>query len=71
MLTVWVRLTRVVETANDALVAPSGTVTVAGTDTTDGLLLETVTTALPEGAGPESVTVPAGELENALVLSGK
>ena len=43
---------------NVALVAPSGTVTLPGTETTDGLLLDSVTTAPPAGAGPYSVTVP-------------
>src|SRR5512133_3995250 len=70
MVTVCVRLTRSVETANDALVAPAGTVTAAGTDTTDELLLETVTTALPEGAGPERVTVPAAAALPPTTLTG-
>jgi hypothetical protein len=39
-VTTVVALTAVVETGKLALVAPSGTVTVAGTDATPGLLLD-------------------------------
>ena len=42
----------------DSLVAPSGMVTLAGTETTAGLLLERKTRAPPLGAGPLSVTAP-------------
>ena len=41
-----------------ALVAPAGTVTLAGTLHTEGLLVERETTTPPPGAGPLSVTVP-------------
>ena len=42
----------------DALVAPAPIVTLAGTETTPGLLLERVTRAPPLGAGRLSVTAP-------------
>jgi hypothetical protein len=47
-----------VATANVAVVAPAATVTLAGTVAADVLLLDSVTTAPPEGAPVVSVTVP-------------
>ena len=48
----------VVAAVKVTLVAPAGTVTVAGTRTHRVSLLESVTTVPPAGAGPPSVTVP-------------
>ena len=47
-----------VVTVNVALVAPAGTVTLAGTVATAVLLLERETRAPPLGAGPLSWTLP-------------
>jgi hypothetical protein len=49
--------TALLVTLNVALVAPAGTVTLAGT-VTAALLLESVTCAPPAAAGPLRVTVP-------------
>src|SRR2546425_12450394 len=57
ILTVVEKITRDVFTLKVALVAPSGTVTLAGT-VAAALLLERETRAPPLGAGPFSVTVP-------------
>ena len=51
-----------VVTVNVAELLPGGTVTLAGTLATDGLLLESATTVPPVGAGPLRVTVPVEEL---------
>src|SRR2546425_12444589 len=50
-------VTALVVTVNVTLVAPTGTVTLAGTVAAE-LLLDSVTCAPPAGAGPFSVTVP-------------
>src|SRR2546427_455306 len=49
--------TALVVTVNVTLVAPTGTVTLAGTVAAE-LLLDSATCAPPAGAGPSSVTVP-------------
>ena len=49
-------------TTNVAELLPGGTVTLAGTLATEGLLLDSTTTVPPAGAGPLRVTVPVEEL---------
>src|SRR5690348_13001181 len=51
-----------------ALAAPSGTVTLAGTDTA-GLLLESATAAPPAGAAAVNVTVPVALLPPVTVVA--
>ncbi|SRR5260370_16807027 len=58
MVTVVDEATALVLTVNDALVAPAATVTLDGVPAAVVLLLESVTTAPPDGAAPVSVTVP-------------
>jgi hypothetical protein len=58
MLTVVDANTALVLTVNVALVAPAATITLDGVLATFVLLLESVTTAPPEGAAPLRVTVP-------------
>src|SRR5215210_2841190 len=55
-------VTEAVLTANVTLVAPAGTVALAGTAAAPALLLESVTTAPPEGAALVSVAVPCAVL---------
>src|SRR3989442_15046462 len=61
-------VTALVVTVNVTLVAPTGTVTLAGTEAAE-LLLDSVTCAPPAGAGPPSVTVPV-ELLPPVTLGG-
>ena len=61
--------TRCVFTVKFALVLPDGTVTLDGTVAADVLLLESETTAPPEGAAAVRVTVPV-ELFCPLTLVG-
>jgi hypothetical protein len=49
-------------TVNAALVAPAATVTLEGTVPTDVLLLDSVTTAPPDGAALVNVAVPREEV---------
>lgn len=63
------RVTRLVETLKLADLAPAGTMMLAGTVATFGLLLTRVITAPPEGAGALSVTVPI-EAKPPLTLVG-
>jgi hypothetical protein len=56
-------------TANVALVAPAGTVTLGGTLAAP-LLLESATCAPPVGAGPLSVTVPVEDCRTPITLVG-
>ena len=61
MVTVVDAATALVLTVNVALVAPATTVTLDGTLAATVLLLESVTTAPPDGAAPLNVTVPVEE----------
>ena len=62
--------TAVVATEKVPVVAPAGTVTLAGT-AADALVLESVTTAPPEGAAPLSVTVPVDGVPPTMVAGAR
>jgi hypothetical protein len=62
-------VTVVVVTANVAVVVPAATVTLRGTEAA-ALLLESVTTAPPEGAATSRVTVPVAPLVPPTTLVG-
>jgi len=55
-------LTGLVVIVNVAVVAPAGTVTLGGTCAAAVLLLDSVTIAPPDGAGPVNFTVPVDEV---------
>jgi hypothetical protein len=57
-----------VVTVKVPLLAPAGTVTLAGTVAEEGRLLARVTTEPPAGAGPERSTVPVDGLPPTTVL---
>lgn len=67
MLTAVEAVTDLVATVKPALVAPAGTLTLAGTVAAPVLLLESTTDAPPDGAGPLRVTVPCEELPPVMV----
>src|SRR3989454_10979359 len=60
--------TALVVTVNGALVAPAGTVTLAGTVAAAVLSLDSETCAPPAGAGPSSVAVPVEVLPPVTVV---
>src|SRR5260370_17087043 len=70
MLTVVDASTALVLTVNVALVAPTAIVTLDGVLATFVLLLESVTTAPPDGAAPLNVTVPVEDCVPPTTLVG-
>ena len=70
MLTVVDIATALVLTENVALVAPAAIVTLDGVLAAVVLLLESVTTAPPDGAAPLSVTVPVEDCVPPTTLVG-
>src|SRR3981081_384249 len=68
MVTVVEVATALVLTVNVALVAPAATVTLEGTLAAVVLLLESVTCAPPDGAGPLNVTVPVEEFPPVILV---
>ena len=61
-------VTRVVVTVKAAVRDPAGTVTDAGTEATDGLLLDRATVSPPAGAALVSCTVPVASMPPGTVV---
>ena len=70
MVTAVDAVTALVLTVNVALAAPAATVTLAGTLAAAVLLLESVTSAPRDGAGPLNVTVPVEDCVPPIKLVG-
>ena len=70
MVTAADAVTALVLAVNVALAAPAATVTLAGTLAAAVLLLESVTSAPPDGAGPLNVTVPVEDCVPPITLVG-